>query len=110
MQLLCMTDKKWVPLPSAVFLNLRGKRLTSRSIQRNIKQLSIQFGGSVDITPHTLRHSFATDLLNGGADLKMVQELLGHSHLSTTQITPTFQKIIYSKVTKKPIPVLNWTI
>ncbi|NQY73957.1 MAG: tyrosine recombinase XerC [Candidatus Margulisbacteria bacterium] len=97
-------SKKWVPLPSAVFLNLRGKRLTSRSIQRNIKQLSIQFGGSVDITPHTLRHSFATDLLNGGADLKMVQELLGHSHLSTTQIYTHLSKDHLLKSYKKAHP------
>ncbi|MFC1752416.1 tyrosine recombinase XerC [Thermoproteota archaeon] len=70
----------------AVFLSQRGERLTARSIQRMILSESVKQGLDKHITPHTLRHSFATSLFDGGADLRTVQELLGHSSLSTTQI------------------------
>ncbi|KKU56935.1 MAG: Tyrosine recombinase XerC [candidate division WWE3 bacterium GW2011_GWB1_47_11] len=61
-------------------------RLTVRSVQRLVKKYVVRAGISVDATPHTLRHSFATGLLREGADLRSVQELLGHSNVSTTQI------------------------
>ncbi|MFC1770846.1 site-specific tyrosine recombinase/integron integrase [Candidatus Margulisiibacteriota bacterium] len=70
----------------AIFLNKNGTRLTVRSVQRIIKKLIQELGLTNKVTPHTLRHSFATSLYNAGADLRSIQELLGHSNLSTTQI------------------------
>lgn len=69
----------------AVFLNGRGGRLTSRSVQRLVQHYALRAGISTRVTPHALRHSFATHLLEMGADLRAVQELLGHVSLSTTQ-------------------------
>ena len=71
---------------AAVFLNLRGGRLTTRSLGRIVERACLDAGLLRTATPHTLRHSFATHLLDRGADLKAVQELLGHAHLVTTQI------------------------
>ena len=71
---------------NALFLNKYGGRLTQRSVQQKVRNYSISSSITGDIHPHTLRHSFATHLLEGGADLRVVQELLGHSNPSTTQI------------------------
>jgi site-specific recombinase XerD len=70
-------------------------RLTVRSVQRLVKKYVMRAGIATDATPHTLRHTFATDLLSNGADLRSVQELLGHSNVSTTQI--------YTHVTNKQL-------
>ncbi len=69
-----------------VFVNLRGGRLTARSFQRALKPYLLRAGLPPDITPHKLRHSFATHMLDAGADLRSIQEMLGHEELSTTQI------------------------
>jgi integrase/recombinase XerD len=70
----------------ALFLNHRGQRLTRQGLWLIIKKYVGEVGISTAVTPHTLRHSFATHLLNGGADVRQVQGLLGHANISTTQV------------------------
>lgn len=75
-----------VRVQDAVFINSRGSRLTSRSIGRLLEKYLAQAGLDPRVSPHSLRHSFATHLLDNGADIRSVQELLGHKSVGTTQI------------------------
>ena len=73
------------PVSDRIFLNSRGRGITTRSLARIIKKYGLVSGISKNVSPHVLRHSFATHLLAGGADLRAIQEMLGHASLSTTQ-------------------------
>ncbi len=86
-ELLARARKKGRPVAEdALFLNYRGGRLTTRSLQRLVQRCLTAAAIAQDAGPHALRHSFATHLLDGGADLRAVQELLGHASLSSTQV------------------------
>ncbi len=77
--------KELKPASDHIFLNSRGGGITTRSLARIIKKYGLVSGISKNVSPHVLRHSFATHLLAGGADLRAIQEMLGHASLSTTQ-------------------------
>jgi len=87
------------PNEKALFLNHRGRRLTRQGLWLIIKRYVEEVGITVPVTPHTLRHSFATHMLSGGAELQDVQALLGHASISTTQVyrqvTPEHMREIY---------------
>ena len=79
-------EKKRGDLEEALFISTSNTRLTPRSIERIVKRYAIKAGITRKVTPHVIRHSFATDLLENGADLRSVQALLGHANIATTQV------------------------
>src|SRR6266851_2217651 len=86
-QQLLATVKKTLPAKAtpALLVNQRGGRLTTRSVGRIVKRIAVAKGLSPDVHPHTLRHAFGTHMLEEGADLRAIQEMLGHERLATTQ-------------------------
>jgi len=80
-----INDRKPETPPLEVFLNVRGQGLTARGVRKIVDKYTRQNGFLFPISPHSIRHSFATHMLEGGADLRSIQEMLGHSSLSTTQ-------------------------
>ena len=89
---------------TSLFVNVNGKRLTRQGFWKIVKFYKEQAHIQKDITPHILRHSFATHLLQNGADLKAIQTMLGHSDISSTQVYAQFQDEGLKEIYKKTHP------
>lgn len=101
---LLRSDKKTHGISNALFLNKNGRKLTSRGVRKIVERYIKKLGIIKKISPHSLRHSFATHMLEAGADLRVVQELLGHLNISTTQIYTHITKGKLKEVYKKTHP------
>ena len=100
----CITKNKIEKPTNYLFINKYGNRITSRGIEYILKSIDRKTGLNLSLHPHTLRHSFATHLLNKGADLRTIQELLGHESLQTTQIYTHVSKEDMLEEYKKAFP------
>ena len=87
-----------------IFVNKFGNPLTNRGIENIVDRVTFKYDATKKIHPHTIRHSFATHLLNAGADIRTVQELLGHKNLATTQVYTHISKDHLKKVYMKTHP------
>lgn len=87
-----------------IFLNYRGDAISRKGVWMILKQVASKAGQTKSVSPHTLRHSFATHLLEGGADLRAVQQMLGHSNISTTQIYTHLDRTYLKEVHKEYHP------
>ena len=92
------------PPEGPMFVGLRGKQLNPRMVQKTVEKSRLQLGLPATATPHALRHSFATHLLEAGGDLRSIQELLGHASLSTTQAYTAVNQAHLMEVYEKPHP------
>ena len=92
---------------SVIFVNSRGEKLNSRSLRRLITDYAKKADINKEVTPHVFRHSFATTLLNKGVDIRYLQELLGHSSISTTQIYTHVSKALLREVYMRAHPLVN---
>ena len=91
-----------------LFFNYKGEKMSRQGFFKYIKKLAIDNGITKNISPHTIRHSFATHLLEGGVDLRIVQELLGHEDISTTQIyTHIYDERVKNAVESNPLSNFN---
>ena len=101
-----MEPERWASRSDseAVFLNLRGGRLSRQGVHQIVRQHGVDAEISAALTPHVLRHSFATHLLDNGADIRVVQELLGHAKVTTTQITRRCHASGCSALRRRPPP------
>ena len=91
-------------VPDPLFVSNRDKRVSQRTVQRRVRMYLVSFAGSGSSGPHTLRHAFATHLLEGGADIRSVKELLGHNSLSSTQIYTHIQPEKMKEIYKQAHP------